>query len=30
MVAHPRENPYVFYEEYLEADAPEAASEAQA
>ena len=24
MVAHPRENPYVFYEEYLEEEAPEA------
>lgn len=26
MVAHPRENPYVFYEEYLEEEEPEAAS----
>jgi hypothetical protein len=24
MVLHPRENPYVFYEEYYEADAPAA------
>ncbi|HYL81463.1 MAG TPA: hypothetical protein VEU07_11665, partial [Candidatus Acidoferrum sp.] len=30
MVAHPRENPYVFYEEYLEAEAPEATSEGRA
>lgn len=30
MVAHPRENPYVFYEEYLEAEAPEAPGEAHA
>ena len=30
MVAHPRENPYVFYEEYLEEEAPEAAAGAAA
>lgn len=28
MVAHPRENPYVFYEEYVEADPAEAAGAA--
>jgi sulfite reductase alpha subunit len=28
MIAHPRENPYVFYEEYYEADEEEEESEA--
>jgi sulfite reductase alpha subunit len=30
MVAYPRENPYVFYEEYMEEEAPEATEKAKA
>jgi hypothetical protein len=29
MVAHPRENPYVFYEEYFEEDEGEEEEEAE-